>query len=64
MWLRTKSEANLKPLLKMKVVWNTCDNELYGEMKPAYENYLKTSLVNFQNLLPFGKNLCKIFREK
>ena len=41
MWLRTKIEANLKSLLKMKVVWNTCDNELYGEMKSAYENYLK-----------------------
>ena len=36
-----KTKANLKPELKMKVAWNTCDKELGGEMKSAYENYFK-----------------------
>ena len=37
----------------MKVVWSTCDNELGSEMKSFKENCLnKSSLVNFQNLLP------------
>ena len=48
MWLRAKAEANLK----MKVAWNTCDKELGGEMKSAYENYFKSSLENFQQSLP------------
>ena len=39
LWLRAKAKANLKPELKMKVVLNTCDKELGGEMKSAYENY-------------------------
>ena len=49
----------------MKVVWNTCDKELGGEMKPAYENYLlqkftwKLTKVTF-----FLRNFCKIFRVK
>ena len=38
-WLRAKTKANLKPELKMKVVWNTCDKELGGEMKSAYDKY-------------------------
>ena len=33
LWLRAKTKANLKPELKMKVAWNTCDKELGGEMK-------------------------------
>ena len=37
-------KANLKPELKMKVVWSTCDKELGGEMKSAYENYSQSSL--------------------
>ena len=39
LWLRAKGKANLKPELKMKVVSNTCDKELDGEMKPAYQNF-------------------------
>ena len=31
--LRAKTKANLRPELKMKVVWNTCEKELGGEMK-------------------------------
>ena len=37
----------------MKVVWNTSDKVLAGEIKSAYENYLKNSLENFQESLPF-----------
>ena len=37
----------------MKVVWNTCDNELGGEIKSAYENWLTSSLENLQNSLSF-----------
>ena len=37
----------------MKVVWNTCDKELGGEMKSVYENCFKSSLENLQKLLPF-----------
>ena len=45
LWLRAKNKAKLKPELKMKVIWNTCDKELVGgEMKSAYETYLKSSL--------------------
>ena len=33
--LRAKTKANLKPELKIKVVWNTCDNELGGKIKSA-----------------------------
>ena len=35
-WLRAKAEANLKPELKMKVVWNTCDKEFGVEINSAY----------------------------
>ena len=38
MWLRAKTEANLKLELKMKVVSNTCDKELGGEMKFVNNN--------------------------
>ena len=44
LWLRAKTKANLKPELKMKVVWNSCDKELGDEMKSACENYSKRSL--------------------
>ena len=37
MWLKAKTEANLKPELKMNVAWYTCDKELTGEMTSAYE---------------------------
>ena len=53
LWLRAKTEANLKPKLKMKVVRNTCDKELGGEMKSVNENCFESSLENFQKLLPF-----------
>ena len=53
LWLRAKTKANLKPELKMKVVRNTCDKELGGEMKSAYENYFKNSLENLQKFTPF-----------
>ena len=49
----------------MKVVWNTCDKELGGEMRLVYENYLlqrftwKLAKVTF-----FLRNLCKTFRVK
>ena len=48
MCLRAKTKVNLKPGLKMKFVWNTCDKEL-GEMKSVNENYLKSSLENFKS---------------
>ena len=47
------AKANLKQELKMKVVWNTCDKELGGQMKSVYKNYFKSSHENFQKLLPF-----------
>ena len=37
----------------MKVVRNTCDKELDGEMKSVNENCFESSLENFQKLLPF-----------
>ena len=52
LWLRANTKANLKPELKIKVSWNTCDKELGGEVKSTYENYLKISLENFQKSLP------------
>ena len=53
LWLRAKTEATVKLKLKMKVVWNTCDKELGGEMKSVKENHFKNSLENFQKSLPF-----------
>ena len=41
--LGAKTKGDLKPELKIKVVWSSCDKEL-GEMKSAYENYSKSSL--------------------
>ena len=52
LWLRAKTKANLKPELKIKVVRNTCDKELGGEMK-SYENYFKNSLENLRKFTPF-----------
>ena len=43
LWLSANTKANLKPELKVIVVWNTCDKELDGEMKSAYETYSKSS---------------------
>ena len=37
----------------MNVVRNISDKELGGEMKPAYENYFKSSIKNFQKSIPF-----------
>ena len=48
----------------MKVVWNTCDKELGGEMKSAYENYLQSSLENFQKSLLFRKIYVKYLEKK
>ena len=57
-------KVNLRPELKMKVVWNTCDKELGGEMKSAYENYLQSSLENFQKSLLFRKMYVKYLEKK
>ena len=47
LWLRAKTETNLKPKFKMKVVWNTCDKELrwndFFSMKTTSKVHLKTS---------------------
>ena len=43
----------------MKVVWNTCDKELDGELKFVNENYFKSLLENFQQSLPFRENYAK-----
>ena len=53
--LRAETKGSLKPELKMKVVRNTCDKEIGGEMKSFNKHYVnKTSLVNFQKyILPF-----------
>ena len=37
----------------MKVVWNTCDKELGGEMKSVNEKYFKSLIDNFQKSLRF-----------
>ena len=44
LWLRAKAKANIKPEVKVKVVRDTCDKELRGEMKSANENYFKVHL--------------------
>ena len=54
LWLRAKTKAKLKPKLKMKVFWYTCDREL-GGMK-SFNVHLKASKSN--------SNLCKIFGKK
>ena len=45
----------------MKVVWNTCDKELDGEIKVCQWklDYFKSSLENFQKALPFRKAYVK-----
>ena len=47
LWLRAGTKENLKPELKMKIVWNTCDKKLGAKMKSSYENNFKSSLGNF-----------------
>ena len=51
LWLRAKTKANLKPELKIKFVWSTCDKELGGKMKSAYENYSKS--LKLSKVAPF-----------
>ena len=64
LWLRAKTEANVKPELKMKVVCNTCYKELGGKMKPVNVKFFKSSLENFQTSLNFKETLCEVYREK
>ena len=56
-----KTEAYLKPELKMKAVSNNCDKELGGEMYSVNENYFKSSLENLQKSLPFREIYLKCF---
>ena len=63
LWLRAEAKGNLKLELKVNVVWNTCDKDLGGEVKFAYETISKSSVENFQKLLPFREIFCKMFRE-
>ena len=53
LWLRTKTEANLKLELQMKVVMSEILVARNLAAKSAYENYLKSSLEIFQKSLPF-----------
>ena len=64
MWLRAKTEANLKLELKMKVVSNTCDKELGGEMKFVNNNENYFISWKLPNVTLFYRNLCELFREK
>ena len=49
----------------MKVVRNTCDQELSGEMKSAHESYLLQKFAwKIAKLILFSRKLCKIFRVK
>ena len=59
LWLRAKTKANLKPELKIKVVWNICDKERGGEMKSHYENCYKSSLENLEISLVFRETYVK-----
>ena len=53
LWLRTKTKANLKLELQMKVVMSEILVTRNLAAKSAYENYLKSSLEIFQKSLPF-----------
>ena len=53
LWLRTKTKANLKLELQMKVVMSAILVARNLAAKSAYENYLKSSLEIFQKSLPF-----------
>ena len=53
LWLRTKTKANLKLELQMKVVMSEILVARNLAAKSAYENYLKSSLEIFQKSLPF-----------
>ena len=59
LWLRAKTKANLKPKLKMKVVWITCNKELGGQMTSAYKIYFRSSHENFQKSPPFKETYVK-----
>ena len=41
---RPKTKVDLKPKLKMKVVWNTCDKELGGEWSLSMKTTSKVNL--------------------
>ena len=54
MWLRAITKANLKSGIKMKVVRNTCDKELGGEMKSVSEKKLLQKFTwNLTKVSPF-----------
>ena len=59
LWLRAKTKAHLKPELKIKALWNTCDKELAGENKSGYETYSKSSLETLQKSHFFRENYVK-----
>ena len=61
--MRAKTEASLKPELKLKVVWNTCDRELGCEIKSVNENYSKSWLEKFQKSLPFREIYVKLLEK-
>ena len=63
LWLRAKTKASLKPELKVKVVWNTCDKELGSEMDSVNENVFKSSPENFQKSLPFREIYVKYLEQ-
>ena len=37
LWLRAKTEANVKPELRKEVTWNACDKELGGGKKFVFQ---------------------------
>ena len=51
LWQSSKTKVSLRPKLKMKILWNTCDKELDGKMKSACENdfkfHLKSCKIHF-----------------
>ena len=51
LWLRAKTEANVKPELRKEVAWNACDKELGGEKKFVFQTWLEI----FQKSLPFSE---------
>ena len=49
----------------MKVVRNTCDKELGGEIKSACEwKLLQKFTIKLPKFNPFQRGLCKTFKEK
>ena len=52
--LRAKTKVNLKPELKLKVFWNTCDKELGGEGSlPLKITFFNSLLENLQKSVSF-----------